>query len=151
MTITSFKEMDVYYAYFDVLSICMTQEIRLTRQGFHDECTLMQKYSYPAKINLSYVELRQGLLGSEDGKKKEKAMGKVDKEIFKSTIDDNFKGSVTGLFLNVYKDDIISLVFWPEEFIFGIMLNDYKIIPLKLNEASFNKICNVYKFKPREE
>lgn len=152
-TIESYKEMDVYYAYYDILSICMAKEVRLTKQSFHDECLLMQKHSYPATTKLSYIELRQGIVKPyiAESFKKEKALGKIEKSTFKESIEPNFKGSITGLFFNTFKDDIISLVFWPDDFIVGLMLNDYKIIPLKLNESSYNKVCKVYKFKPLEE
>lgn len=152
LSIESYKEMDIYYAYYDVLSVCMTKEIRLTKQSFHDECLLMQRFSYPSTTKLSYIELRQGLTKAinDDTLKKEKALGKIEKVTFRESIEPNFKGSITGLFLNTFKNDIISLVFWPDEFIVGLMLNDYKIIPLKLNEASYEKVAKVYKFKPRE-
>ena len=151
-TIVSYKDMDMYYAFFDVLSVCMANEVRLTQESFHQECLLMQTYSCPSSVKLNYIEVRQGLTktDSNDILKKEKALKKINKKELNNIIEKNFKGTIIGLFLHAFSSSIISFVFWYDNNIFGLMLSDYKIIPLKLNTNTFRKVCDVFGFDKKD-
>lgn len=137
-----YDNMDIYYAFFDTLAKCVKGSVRLTQEGWNDTCTLQTRVSFPRNSKGPKIELREGVM--LDGKNKKRAFGKVLREDIDSLIDKNFKGTVTGLFAQVFKDITGAYIFWDMDNIFGIMLDDYKIIPLKVNEATYDKVCSMF-------
>lgn len=144
--VTNYRNMDFYYAIYDVLSVMISNEVRLTQESFHTECDLMRIYSSPSYVKSGVVEIRQGLEKEEAlGRiKKRKYNYKITKSGYHNMVETQFSGSVVGLFLLTFEEDVIALDFWNNEQVFGIMLNDYKVIPLKLNGTSYDKVCTVF-------
>jgi hypothetical protein len=130
----------------------MMNEARLTQESFHSECYSMQVYSCPSSIKLNHIEVRQGLtkMSSSAILKKEKYISKFNKKDLLGIVDREFKASIVGLFLYSFNSSIIALDFWSEEHVFGIMLDDYKVIPLKLNAVTYFKVCDVFGYHVEE-
>lgn len=141
-----YDQMDIYYAFFDTLSKCVKDSVRLTQESWNPRCVLQTRVSFPRNPKGAKIELRKGV--NAEGKRERSSVGKLTRETAYELIETNFNGTITGLFMQVFKDITGAYIFWDMENVFGIMLDDYKIIPLKVNEATYAKICAVFNFKP---
>lgn len=143
----SFKDMDLYYAFFDILSTGISGSVRLTQESFHKECYNQRLLSSPKSFNINEIELRKGLTKDEiiGMIRRIKANAKISRDSFERLVESDLKQSIIGLFLKVFSKRISSLVFWDEKCVLGIMLDDYNTIPLKLNLNSYEQVKNLLK------
>lgn len=137
----SFHNMDVYYAFYDVLALGISNSVRLTQESWHQECYNQKLFSSPKAYNTNEIEIRLGL-SKEDNNllKRVKPISRIKRSDFNKLVNEKLYRSVTGLFMKVFSDRISSLVFWEEQKVLGLMLNDFNTIPLKLNYVSYEQI-----------
>lgn len=140
--IISFDNMDYYYALFDILSCYMKDECRLSQESFHQECEYMQRYGSP--LSKKNIEIRYGLKKEDifNSSKRVKAIKVYPFKTYDKKLK-NIEGSFVWSILKSFGFHVIGLVFWNELDIFGIVLDDYKILPLKLNSGTYNNVLKV--------
>lgn len=135
--IIRFENIDFYYGILDIVSSNMKEQYRLTQESFHQECRVMQMYSQP--LSKRNIEVRLGLDDISGRIKTLKPLKVINKKDFSGKLK-NIEGSFIWAILKSFENYVLSLVFWDSEEVFGIMLDDTMILPLKLNNNTYKKL-----------
>lgn len=135
--IIKFENMDFYYGLLDIVSSYMKEQHRLTQESFHQECRVMQLYSQP--LSRRNIEIRLGLDDISGRIKRLKPLKVINKKDFSDKLK-NIEGSFVWAILKSFESYVLSLVFWDNEEVFGVMLDDTCILPLKLNNNTYMKL-----------
>lgn len=136
-----FNNMDFYYGLLDIVSSYMKDQHRLSQESFHEECRIMKMYSKP--LSKRNIEVRLGLDEVSGRIKTLKPLKLINKKDFSVKLK-NIEGSFVWAILKSFEDSILSLVFWDKAEVFGIMLDDAMILPLKLNNNTYIKLKNEF-------
>lgn len=135
--IIKFGNMDFYYGLLDIVSSNMKEQYRLSQESFHQECRAMQIYSKP--LSKRNIEVRLGLDDISGRIRTIKPLKVINKNDFYKKLK-NIEGSFVWAILNSFENYVLSLVFWDNDEVFGIMLDDTCILPLKLNNNTYMKL-----------
>ena len=69
---------------------------------------------------------------------------KINREEVSELLPEEFNGTIIKAIIEIYKKKIISLVFWDKGAVFGIMLQDYRILPLNVTSEQYGKLSKIY-------
>lgn len=161
--VNTIKNPDLYYSYFDVVNEIKKKDVVISQENFQNECKRQVMESAPeGKIGRS-VEIRLGLPKEKLSHKEMLADGtipdriytdrlpskyyraekKVNRDKILELINNNLDKTVFRAICSIYWNQVIALIFWDKETVVGMMLEDFRILPLNFTPEQYEKISNL--------